>query len=196
MNYFGYPIVNGFRSFVPSGLYDPKKGHTGVDISMPIGTALALPTATRVRGIHVQNEMGLTLYLEDGDGRILVFAHLFATEVTEGALVKANQVFAKSGNSGSATTGPHLHFEVISKTADKGLEFMTRTLQSFSGYNSDPIPYLNALFAEHWSQEAMDWAREHQIIQGDHDLDAPMTWGEAAVTMKRLAEKILEWKGN
>lgn len=194
MKYFGRSIVNGFRSRTPAGFYDSKKGHTGVDFDAPVGTEVSLPVETRVRAIHVQSQMGLTLFLEDSRGNILIFAHLFAVLVKADELVSAGQVFAKSGNSGSASTGPHLHFEIISTAPASGLEFMTRTLQEFSGYNIDPIAYLDALNTPHWSQDALEWAHEHQIIQGEHDPDSPMTWGEAAVTMKRLAEKILEWE--
>lgn len=196
MNYFGYPVVNGYRSQSPAGFYDPVKGHTGVDISCPEGTALALPTVNTVVAVKQQPEMGLTLYLRDSVGNILVFSHLSSVSVNVGDEVAANSVFANTGNTGSATTGAHLHFEIICKTPEVGGEMMSRTLGEFSGYNIDPLPYLDSIFEYQWAAEAMSWAKKHQIIKGEHAASDYMTWGEFVVSAKRLAERIMDWKKN
>lgn len=191
--YFGYPVINPFRSMTPRGFYDSVKGHTGVDINCPMGTEISLPIPATVHAVRQQSEMGLTLYLEDEVGRILVFAHLSEVLVEEGDAVAYGDVFARSGNSGSATTGPHLHFEVIAHGPEEGYEMMTRTLGDVSGYNIDPIRYLETIFSPHWSDEAMAWAREHRIIHQHHHPDEPMTWGEFAVASQRLAERLVHW---
>lgn len=196
MNYFGYSVINGFRSQTPAGYYDTVKGHTGIDMACPEGTVLALPIQTTVVAIKQQNQMGLTLYLRDSVGNVLVFAHLSRVDVNLGDEVPVDQVFARTGNTGTATTGPHLHFEIISQAADTGLEIMTRTLGEFTGYNIDPAPYLDSIFSAHWSSEAMAWARKHQIIKTDHKPEDYMTWGEFAVSAKRLAERIMDWGKN
>lgn len=193
MNYFGYPLSNRFRSHVPSGFYHPVKGHTGIDILMPEGTTLSLPIQTTVASIKNQTQMGLTLYLRDQEGRILVFAHLSKVEVNEGQSVNPGETLAYSGNSGTATTAPHLHFEVIGQEPDENLEVMTRSLGEFTGYNLDPAAYLDRIFAPHWSDGAMQWALEHQIITKDHDPNMTVTWGEYVVTMQRLAERMIKW---
>jgi murein DD-endopeptidase MepM/ murein hydrolase activator NlpD len=195
MNYFGASVINGFRSQTPRGFYDSVKGHTGVDIGTPVGTALSLPIGCTVASVKTQHEMGLTMYLKDSVGNVLVFAHLSEALAKVGETVKPNEVFAKTGNSGSATTGPHLHFELIGKQPDPGFEMMSRTLGEFVGYNLDPVTYLNHIFSDHWAKEAWAWARRNDIITQDHNLDGPMTWGAFAMCAKRLVEQIQKGGG-
>lgn len=184
---------------MPRGFYDKVKGHTGCDWIMPEGTSLSLPTVNTVTQIRTQAQMGNTLYLTDKDGNILVFSHLVNIPVSKGDRVGAGKVFAFSGNTGSATTNPHVHMEILSQTPEEGAEMMTRRLGEFSGYNIDPIKYLDSLTEEteeHWSDEAMAWMLEHEIITEEKDPDEFITWGEYAVTSKRLAERILDWTNN
>lgn len=189
-----YELINPFRSNTPRRFYDPVKGHTGIDIATPEGTPISLHIATTVAKVATQQEMGKTLYLRDYDGNILVFSHLNAILYDEGDKVLAGQTFADSGNTGSATTGPHLHFEVISQTPEDPV--MTRTLFEFSGYNIDPMKYLNGLDKGHWSDDAMEWAMRHGVVTAKHDPAHPVTWGEHVVTLERLAKKVLEWTRN
>lgn len=189
--YFGHDIINPFKSHTPRGFYDPVKGHTGIDVNCPTGTPLSLPVRTVVLSVKNQQQMGKSLYLKDDDGKILVFSHLSEAKVQQGDRVEKDKVFALSGNTGSATTGPHLHFEVIATSPQQGYEEMSRSLGGFVGYNHNPKDYLDN--AGHWSDEAMEWLKTHEIITKDHDPDSLMTWGEFAVTSRRLAEKILSW---
>ena len=145
MKFLDYPVSNKFRSKTPAGFYDPIKHHTGVDYVCPEGTDIVLPFPTTYHSFLTQKEMGNTLYLKDYYGNILVFAHLSKTLVPDSGKIGKNQVFAKSGNTGSATTNPHVHFEVITKTPKKGLEFMTRKLGYVDGYNIDPVKYLKSM---------------------------------------------------
>lgn len=123
--------------------YDPIKGHTGIDIGMFEGTELSLPVPMRVVDIREQYEMGNVLYAEDAWGNVLVFAHLSEILVDLGNLVKSDEIFALSGNTGAATKGPHLHFEIIANEAEEGYEIMTRSLGNYSGYNIEPMAYLS-----------------------------------------------------
>lgn len=194
MNYFGYPVGNKFRSHTPSGYYDVVKGHTGIDIITPVGTPISLPISSTVADYKSQPEMGNTLYLKDEDQNILVFAHLSEVLVKVGDLLKPGQVFAKTGNTGSKTTNPHVHVEIISQTPDKGLEMMTRRLGNFKGYNIDPVLYLDSLTLR--SSEDLDWLRKHEIIFGEHRPTDPVNWGEMSTVLHRLTRKILEWVKN
>lgn len=141
--YFGDTITNPFQD--KGDFYDPVKGHTGIDLGTPVGTPISLPVPLRVVDILVQNEMGNVLYTKDAWGNILVFAHLSEILVDEGDIIKADQVFAKTGNSGKATTGPHLHFEIIAEEPQAGYEIMTRSLGNYRGYNIDPLSYWETL---------------------------------------------------
>lgn len=194
MNYFGFPLSNKFRSKTPRGFYDAVKGHTGIDIICPIGTGLSLPVHTKVFDFLKQPEMGNCLYLKDFNGNVLVFAHLSEVLVKVGQSIAPNETFAKTGNTGSKTTAPHLHLEIISPKPDEGLEFMTRSLGKAKGYNIDPEQYLNSLTLG--SGEDLEWLKEHQIIFGEHRPSDPVTWGELATVVHRLAKKVIEWTSN
>jgi murein DD-endopeptidase MepM/ murein hydrolase activator NlpD len=185
MKYLGFPLINGFRSQTPRGFYDAAKGHTGIDLSAAIGSDIKLPVPTKVRAIKNQTQMGLTLYVEDGAGNILVLSHLSAINFEVGDTVAAKAVIAKTGNTGTATTGPHLHFEIIAPRPMPGLEIMTRHLGGFNGYNIDPAAYLENIDQPHWSDEAMDWAMKTGLIKHPHDPNAPVTWGEFVVVLHR-----------
>lgn len=143
--------------------------------------------------ISKQKEMGLTLYLEDKHGNILVFSHLSNVKVKLGDSINPYYIFALTGNSGTKSTAPHLHFEVIAEKPQEGFEVMTRSLQGIDGYNIDPVKYLDSILTPHWSKEAMDWMLEHQIVTEEKDPNDYVTWGEYAVTQKRLAERLIEW---
>lgn len=189
MDYFGYPIINPFRSHVPRGFYHPVRGHTGIDIACPSGTPLSLPIPLAVAKIATQTEMGLTMYLRDSVGNILVFSHLSEVKYQEGDSVSAGQTFALTGNSGSMTTGPHLHFEVIAEQPAPGLEVMSRKLFDFGDYNIDPVSYLDAMVRPHWSDDAMDWAMKRGLISFKRHHSEPVTWGEFVVVLQRLDQK-------
>lgn len=192
MNFFDFKILNPFRSQTPKGFYDKVKGHTGIDLNCPIGTDLSLPFEVTFLEKINQLEMGLTAYLKDSNDVIHVFAHLSGVMKHNGQILKPNEIFGHSGNSGSATTGPHLHYELISPKPEQGLEFMTRKLGKCNGYNIDPLKYLKTM-NKHWSDEAMDWAVEHELITLHKVPDEAVTWGELVVFAQRLAKKIIEW---
>lgn len=180
--------MNPFRSHVPAGFYHPEKGHTGIDIDMPEGTSISLPFPTTFSQTLYDSEMGLTAYLLDPEGNILIFSHLTKVLKGDGAVSAPREVFAVSGNTGTATTAPHLHFEIISKTPDPGQEIMTRSLGGYLGYNIDPAAYLQRLeqAKPHWAAEAMQWAKEKGLIEKEHHLDNFVTWGELVVILKRF----------
>lgn len=191
MQYFGHKVINPFRSHTPRGFYDAKKGHTGLDLDFAVGTPISLPIETTCFRFLVQKQMGNTLYLKDSEGNVLVFAHLSEVFVKSGDEIKPNQMFAKTGNTGSATTGAHLHFEVISQEPEKGLEFMTRSLGAITGYNIDPTAYLDSLTKK--SDDKLEWMKEHELIFGDHKPTDKITWGELSLVLYRLVKKVLEW---
>jgi hypothetical protein len=194
MTYFyeEYPLWNKFRSHTPRGFYDPFKGHTGTDTGTPIGTELSIPTETTVAKTSVQNEMGKTIYLTDKDGNILVFSHLSEFLMGQGDRVPSNTVFALSGNSGSATTGAHVHFEVISQTPQEGAEMMTRSLNGFSGYNIDPVIYLESL--SEYTTPGLSYLYEHQFITTlGHRAADNFTKEETGLMTKRELKKSEEW---
>ena len=191
---FGFPVINPFKSKVPKGFYDPIKNHSGIDVGCPTGTPLSLPVETQILDIRTQKEMGLTLYL-GWKQYVLVFAHLSTAQGPEGAKLPADTEFATSGNSGSKTTAPHLHFECISKTPDPRYKEMTRTLGSFTGFNVDPLDVIEQMKTPEVSdaQLAYEWMKKHEILTKDHQLDSKVTIGTLSLICFRLAQRIPEW---
>lgn len=148
MNYFGFPLTNKFRSKTPRGFYDAVKGHTGIDVAMPIGTPLSLPIKGVVVKYRKQTEMGWCLYIQEPNGNIHVLAHLSEAKVREGDQVSENQVLALSGNTGGKTTAPHVHYEIIAPRPAEGLEMMTRELSPYKGWNISPEEFLQNIKPE------------------------------------------------
>lgn len=84
----------------------------GHDYAMAVGTILpALFTGRVERYSSASGGISLRLVKLNGDG--VRYLHLSKYIAPEGALVMQGRAIAYSGNSGSATTGPHLHIHGI-----------------------------------------------------------------------------------
>lgn len=103
----GYKITGRFGETRPGHL------HGGVDIAMPIGTAVTAPFSGTVTLVKTQpGGAGNYIQVTSKSGTYRVtFMHLSSTLVRQGQQVQAGQVVARSGNTGNST-GPHLHFEL------------------------------------------------------------------------------------
>ncbi|MFC6551949.1 M23 family metallopeptidase [Cohnella cellulosilytica] len=116
--------VNGFRSplEIPATLTSPFgerldpitrdeiSFHRGVDLSAPIGTAVLAAFNGEVEAAGESEELGFYVILNHGSGIQTLYGHLDSFQVEEGRRVEQYEAIAKSGNTGSRTTGPHLHF--------------------------------------------------------------------------------------
>jgi murein DD-endopeptidase MepM/ murein hydrolase activator NlpD len=85
--------------------------HDGVDIPLPIGTAISAMKSGDVAFAGEQPGYGLVVVLQHGRNVRTVYAHLSRISVKTGQPVKAGEVIGLSGRSGNAT-GAHLHFEI------------------------------------------------------------------------------------
>lgn len=94
---------------------DPFSGegaiHTGVDISVPIGTPVRVTADGIVSFAGYHSGYGRIVVVDHGAGCSTHYAHLSRTEVITGQRIHRGDVIALSGASGRAT-GPHLHYEV------------------------------------------------------------------------------------
>jgi murein DD-endopeptidase MepM/ murein hydrolase activator NlpD len=131
--------------------YHPRKGHSGVDLKYKTGDILLSPITGVVVRVKGQKQMGKTIYVQhEGAGDIHVFAHNKAFLLGIGDTVVRDQKLVITGNSGSRTTAPHVHYEIITKKPiNPEDKIMTRSLGGFKGYNTDPIPYLELLYKKH-----------------------------------------------
>lgn len=89
--------------------------HHGVDIDMPVGTAIRTAVSGRVyvRPSTMGSAYGRHGVLIRSGGKDYVLGHLSKLKVRNGQRVKAGQLIGYSGMSGvEHDDGPHLHFEV------------------------------------------------------------------------------------
>ncbi len=141
-------VLNSYRSKTPKGFYSKLRGHSGVDLKYNY-VDIPSPITGHVLAIKTQTQMGKVLYLIDTLGSCHVFAHLETLYCKVGDKIIRNQIVAKSGNSGSITTNPHLHYEILLKEPESiWLRIMYRPELAgvFKGYNTDPLKYLSKLY--------------------------------------------------
>ena len=98
--------------------------HHGVDLGVPVGTAVHAMTAGRVSVAGPKSGYGLAVMIDHGFGWVTLYGHLERVDVAVGDRVGAGQQVGLSGNTG-LSTAPHLHFE----------------LRRF-GRSRDPVPLL------------------------------------------------------
>lgn len=84
--------------------------HNGTDIAVPVGTKVRSPWRGTVSEVYTNSAGGRQVIINHPNGYRTGYAHLSDALVSDGQKVRRGQVIAKSGNSGTHTTGPHLHF--------------------------------------------------------------------------------------
>lgn len=98
-----------------SSNFDPQARHFGVDISAnPNESVLSTLDGTVILSAYTA-ETGYVIQVQHNQDFISVYKHCGSLLKREGDPVKAGEVIALVGNSGSQTTGPHLHFELWHK---------------------------------------------------------------------------------
>jgi murein DD-endopeptidase MepM/ murein hydrolase activator NlpD len=100
--------VNGYIS---RG-FDPERGHYGIDIVVKDGTPVYASAGGFVVFSGYTNNYGHIIILSHSDGYLSIYKHCSVILKKEREFVKQGELIAQSGNSGLATTGPHLHFEI------------------------------------------------------------------------------------
>lgn len=92
--------------------FQEYEGHTGMDIIVPIDTTIyASEDGIVVAARNTNIGYGKYIVIDHGSGFQTLYAHCNELNVSVGSEVKAGQVIAASGRSGS-TTGYQLHFEI------------------------------------------------------------------------------------
>ena len=87
------------------------KGHTGIDISAPVGTPVRATADGVITSAMYYSGYGKYINIKHTGKISTVYAHLSRIVVRGGQHVRRGQIIAYSGNSGNST-GPHLHYEV------------------------------------------------------------------------------------
>jgi len=120
MAYPSRPPVQGRMPEISSGFgvrRDPFTGrlahHMGLDIPAARGTAVLASGGGRVLSAGFRGPYGKAIVIDHGHGLQTLYGHCSKLYVRAGELVMPQQKIAAVGSTGRST-GPHLHFEVIS----------------------------------------------------------------------------------
>jgi murein DD-endopeptidase MepM/ murein hydrolase activator NlpD len=102
------------RGFVTRGQVrpgDPAESHAGIDIAVPVGSAVRASGGGTVEQAGTDSAYGMFVLLQHPGRYETMYGHASRLLVHAGDSVQAGQVIALSGNSGRSTA-PHLHFEI------------------------------------------------------------------------------------
>jgi len=88
--------------------------HEGVDFAIPQGTPIYAASDGVVAGARPNGGYGNWIRIDHADGFATAYGHLsrFAPGIKPGVKVARGELLGLSGNTGRST-GPHLHFEVL-----------------------------------------------------------------------------------
>lgn len=86
------------------------RNHNGIDYAAKTGTPIRTVGDGVVQFAGWSNSYGNVVYIDHGDKRVTVYAHMSRMDVATGDKVTQGQFIGAVGSTGMST-GPHLHFE-------------------------------------------------------------------------------------
>ena len=89
-----------------------KRMHHGLDFLSNVGDSVYAPGEGIVTFIGNKGGYGKVIKINHGFGYETLYAHLSKFKVKKGEKINRGDLIALTGNSGSLSTGPHLHYEV------------------------------------------------------------------------------------
>ncbi len=95
-----------------SASFDPKIKHYGADVTAPKNTPIKSVLDGYVFIADWTLETGHTIGIQHADNLISFYKHNSALLKKSGDLVKSGEAIAIIGNTGTQSSGPHLHFEL------------------------------------------------------------------------------------
>ncbi|MEK7470673.1 MAG: M23 family metallopeptidase [Patescibacteria group bacterium] len=198
---FEYPLKKPVisHSFGEDNTNDPIKKdfyklfdnrHPGVDFSANTGTQVF----ASFPGIVVRKEfhkgMGNVLGIRNGN-IVVLYAHLSEFSVKLGQIIKKGELIALSGNSGGATTEPHLHLEIrdITKSTLKdmvfdppfGKEIEIKPQFSYKVNNSGTVKTLRFLSIRYFGSEKY-WGKIAEV-NPKLDTDPDITLSDGTIVL-------------
>lgn len=158
------------------GGFNPEGGHTGEDRAVPAGTPLAargagvVLQAGQLGGTWADNPWlispdwaGMTCVIDYGPF-LSIYAHLSAVHVRPGDTVSPGQHVADSGNSGSATSGPHVHEEAMPDGWDVMNGTYGRVDPNHYGTRDAGLVYQGAATPAKTEQEVISMSTNNRIV--------------------------------
>ena len=125
-------LIDSKRYYLPvKGIvtdgFDVERNHFAIDVSVDIGTPVKAILAGTVLFSEWSVETGHVILLDHGESLISVYKHNSKTLKSQNDTVQAGEVIAFSGEEGTLSSGPHLHFEIWKN----GLPIDPETILSF-----------------------------------------------------------------
>ncbi len=106
------PIGNRFgMRFHP--ILKIRRMHNGLDFLANTGESVYAPGNGVISYVGRKGGYGKVVKIDHGFGYATLYAHLSKIEVKKGQKIERGELIAKTGNTGSLSTGPHLHYEVM-----------------------------------------------------------------------------------
>jgi len=104
-------LFNPVEGTITQG-FNTIDNHLAIDIALDIGTPIKAVSDGRVLLAEWTVETGYVIIIEHGDMLTTTYKHNSSLLKAQNELVRAGEIIALSGDHGTLTTGPHLHFEV------------------------------------------------------------------------------------
>jgi murein DD-endopeptidase MepM/ murein hydrolase activator NlpD len=108
-------VNDDFAAHVARGAFTP-----GLDYNCAVGESVwAADRGIVVAASNNPNSgAGKNVTIRHRDGSLTIYFHLSEVFVGNGQRVKQHEPIGKTGNTGTQTTGPHLHFAIKDKRGD------------------------------------------------------------------------------
>lgn len=92
--------------------FDPERGHFGIDFVIKENSPIFSSAGGYVVFSSFTTEFGYTIIINHKDDYVTKYLHCSSLLKREGDYVYQGELIALSGNSGTESSGPHLHFEI------------------------------------------------------------------------------------
>lgn len=112
LNLYWYSYISSYYGYCIHPITGQEQFHRGVDIGVPIGTAVYAAMDGMVTTAAYDSYYGNYVVIEDDVGYCTKYAHMDALSVSAGQAVKHGDAIGTTGNTGSST-GSHLHIECL-----------------------------------------------------------------------------------
>ena len=109
-NFVLFPPIKG----VITAAYDQENKHYAVDVAAEENTPVKAAAEGTVIFAEWTADTGNVIIVKHANNLITVYKHNASLSKSQGDLVRSGEVIAAVGNTGTLSTGPHLHFEVWS----------------------------------------------------------------------------------
>jgi len=106
------PFISSHFGYRRNPFTGATQFHTGIDIAVPTGTPILAGHDGVITQAGSAGDYGLMVTIDNGVGLVSRYAHCSQILVSVGQEVRQGDVIALVGSTG-ASTGPHLHLEVL-----------------------------------------------------------------------------------